>query len=69
MTSKKAKTVSKSAYFGRKARVRFDEGNTYLGVIVCKDPETKMWVTVFEDGIEDQSADPATDVTTPFWTK
>jgi len=42
-------------------RVLFDDGNTYSGVIVRKDPETNMWVTVFEDGVEDQSADPATD--------
>ena len=39
----------------------YDNGNTYLGIIVCKDPETDMWVTVFEDGEEDQTADPATD--------
>ena len=61
VTSKKAKTVSESTYFGRKVRVLFDDGNTYPGVIVRKDPETNMWVTVFEDGVEDQSADPATD--------
>ena len=61
VTSKKAKTVSESAYFGRKVRVMFDDGNTCIGVIVRKDPETNMWVTVFEDGIKDQSADPATD--------
>ena len=30
-----------------------------LTFIVCKDPETDMLVTVFEDG-EDQTADPAT---------
>ena len=54
-------SVSESAYFGRKVRVMFDDGNIYLGVILCKDPETNMWVTVFEDSIEDQSADPATD--------
>ena len=53
VTSKQAKTVSESAYFGRKVWVMFDDGSTY--------PETNMWVTVFEDGIEDQSADPATD--------
>ena len=34
-------------------RVLFDDGNTYLGIIVRKDPETDMWVTVFEDGEED----------------
>jgi len=61
VTCKKAKTVSESTYFGRKVRVLFDDGNTYPGVIVRKDPETNMWVTVFEDGVEDQSADPATD--------
>ena len=31
-----------------------------LTFIVCKDPETDMLVTVFEDGEEDQTADPAT---------
>ena len=45
----------------RKVRILFDDGNTYLGIIVRKDPETDMWVTVFEDGEEDQTADPATD--------
>ena len=42
-------------------RVLFDDGNTYLGIIVRKDLETDMWVTVFEDGEEDHTADPATD--------
>ena len=59
--SKKPKKTSGSSYFGRKVRVLFDDGNTYLGIIVWKDPETDMWVTVFEDGEEDQTADPATD--------
>ena len=56
MTSKKAKTVSESTYFGRKVRVLFDDGNTYPGVIVRKDPETNMWVTVFEDGVFSRSS-------------
>ena len=33
----------------------------YIGIIVRKDTETDMWVTVFEDGEEDQTADPAAD--------
>ena len=59
--SKKSEKTSGSSYFGWKPRVLFDDGNTYLGIIVRKDPETDMWVTVFEDGEEDQTADPATD--------
>ena len=47
--------------FWRKVRVLFEDGNTYLGITVCKDPETDMWVTVFEDGEEDQTEDLATD--------
>ena len=41
--------------------VLFDDGNTYIGIIVRKDTETDMWVTVFEDGEEDQTPDPAAD--------
>jgi len=55
VTSKKAKTASESAYFGRKVRVMFDDGNTCIGVIVRKDPETNMWVTVFERSVSRSS--------------
>lgn len=66
MTSQSAQAYAlwsrpkKTSYFGQKVSVLFDDGNTYIGIIVRKDPETDMWVTVFEDS-EDQTADPAAD--------
>ena len=42
-------------------KVLFDDGQHYLGIIVRKDKEQDKWVTVFEDGTEDFSSDPATD--------
>ena len=57
----KSKRPKKTSYFGQKVSVLFDDGNTYIGIIVRKDTETDMWVTVFEDGEEDQTADPAAD--------
>ena len=49
------------SYFGQRVRVQFDDGKDYLGVIVGKKPQTQQWITKFEDGTEDEVADPATD--------
>ena len=34
---------------------------TYLGVITGRDPSTKEWITMFEDGTQDWTVDPAND--------
>jgi len=49
------------SYFGRRVEVLFDDGEKYSGVICGRDPQTKEWITRFEDGTEDKVADPSTD--------
>ena len=39
----------------------FDDGNEYVGIIIGQDPETKQWITRFEDGTEDETDNTMTD--------
>ena len=53
------KTPAKGTnYFGRKVSVLFDDGKRYFGIITGKDEKRNVWVTRFEDGTEDTTADP-----------
>ena len=41
--------------------VLVDDGKEYVGVIIGKDLKGDQWITRFEDGSKDKSADPAID--------
>lgn len=62
----KKRKVSAPNYFGRKVRVLFDDGKKYTGILVGQDSTTKEWITRFEDGDEDRTKDPATDMDYSF---
>ena len=53
--SKKLKKTSGSSY-----TERWGSCLMMKHIIVREDPEADMWVTVFEDSAEDETADPAT---------